>query len=58
MTRWAGGMRGWGGAGQGVESGVLVGALDAVKRQDEAADAESYNDDPTFKARLNQARNP
>jgi hypothetical protein len=41
---------------QGAGEGVLIEAFDGVKRRHEAADAASYNDDPTHKARLNEAR--
>ncbi len=55
----AGGRAGWEIAWrQGAHPEVLLAAFDAVRRQHEAADAESYNDDPTHKGRLNQASPP
>ncbi len=39
---------------QGVGCGALMGAFDGVMRRHGAADAASYNDDATYKFRLNE----
>ncbi len=48
--RWAEGL--W--EGQGVGIAGLVGVLDALRVDQEAQAAESFNDDTTYKARLNE----
>ena len=39
---------------QGVDAAGLAAAFDLVRAEHEAQPAESFNDDPTYKARLNQ----
>ncbi len=40
--------------GQGVDRSGLLSVMDDVIRRSGAADAASYNDEPTYKGRLNE----